>query len=242
MPHHSYVVTAAADTTTRGTLRSAILFANAHPGTTITFAAKLAHHTITLMHELPLILGNHTVIDGSGAPHLTISGDNQFRVFFIGDTVHTVSATIENLTISHALAIGGNGGSGGVAGGGGAGLGGAIFVSDHASLAVGGLVLANDAAVGGNGGTATGAGHGGGGGMGATAATERSTQAVVAGLVRAPTAGSVPPPAATAIPASSPGGQPGEAERVAAWEAPMAAAVRARARAVAAVVSMAKTA
>ena len=166
MPHRPYVVKSTADTTTRGTLRSAILFANDHPGTTITFAARLAHHTITLSHELPLILGNHTVIDGSGAPHLTISGHNQFRVFFIGDDVHAVAATIENLTISHALAQGGNGGSGGVAGGGGGGLGGAIFVSDHASLAVGGLVLAKDAAIGGNGGAVTGTGHGGGGGMG----------------------------------------------------------------------------
>ena len=113
MPHHSYVVTSAADTIAHGTLRSAIIFANAHPGTTITFAHKLAHHAITLSHELPLILGNHTVIDGSGAPHLTISGDDHFRVFFVGDAgqhvaaTTTVNATIENLAISHAVAKGG---------------------------------------------------------------------------------------------------------------------------------------
>src|SRR6516225_3107002 len=110
MPH--YVVTSRADTTAHGTLRSAITFANANPGTTITFAHKLAHHTITLSHELPLILGNGTVINGSGAPHLTISGNDQFRVFFVGDTGDAVSATIENLSISHALARGGNGGAG----------------------------------------------------------------------------------------------------------------------------------
>ena len=53
MSLHSYVVTSAADTTGHGTLRSAILFANAHAGTTITFAQKLAHHTITLSQEHP---------------------------------------------------------------------------------------------------------------------------------------------------------------------------------------------
>jgi len=100
MAHHSYVVRSAADTTAPHTLRSAILYANAHPGTTITFAATLAHHTITLQHELPLILGNKTVIDGSGAPHLTISGADKYRVFFVGDTSDTVKAKIENLTIA----------------------------------------------------------------------------------------------------------------------------------------------
>jgi hypothetical protein len=80
MSHRSYVVTSAADTSSHGTLRSAILYADAHPGTKITFAATLAHHTIKLSHELPLILGNHTIIDGSGAPHLTISGHDKSRL------------------------------------------------------------------------------------------------------------------------------------------------------------------
>ena len=170
MAHHSYVVRSAADTTAPHTLRSAILYANAHPGTTITFAATLAHHTITLQHELPLILGNKTVIDGSGAPHLTISGADKYRVFFVGDTSDTVKAKIENLTISHAVAKGGDGGDGSSGGGGGAGLGGGIFVSDHASLTVSGVVLADDTAAGGNGGAdlglGLGQGAGGGGGMG----------------------------------------------------------------------------
>jgi hypothetical protein len=162
----SYVVTYAADTTAPGTLRSAILFADANPGTTIIFAHRLAHRTITLSQELPLILGNGTVIDGSGAPHLTISGADKDRVFFVGDTVDSISVTIENLTISHGLAKGGDGGSGEHSGGGGAGVGGAIFVSSHASLAVGGLVLKDDGATGGNGGGSAGSGDGGGGGMG----------------------------------------------------------------------------
>jgi hypothetical protein len=166
MSHHSYVVTSTRDTAAHGTLRSAITFANAHPGTTITFAPDLAYLTITLSHELPLIRGNDTVIDGRGAPHLTISGNDLFRVFFVGDTTDPVSGTIENLTISHALARGGDGGNGFFSGGGGAGLGGAIFVSDNASLAVSGLVLADNAAAGGNGGVAVGFSEAGGGGMG----------------------------------------------------------------------------
>ena len=53
MSHHSYVVTTTADTAGVGTLRSAILYANAHPGTTIKFAADLAFLTITLSHDAP---------------------------------------------------------------------------------------------------------------------------------------------------------------------------------------------
>jgi hypothetical protein len=175
MPH--YVVRSVADTTAHGTLRSAILFANAHPGTTITFAAKLAYHTIRLSHELPLILGNHTIIDGSNAPHLAINGNDQFRVFFVGDANQGVTATtpinviIENLTISHALAKGGDvlTGESIPTGGGGAGLGGAIFVSSDGALTISGLSLSSNAAVGGNGGDigpGGSAGGSGGGGMG----------------------------------------------------------------------------
>src|SRR6516225_207405 len=152
MPPDTYIVTSIADDGSTGTLRAAIMYANANPGTTISFDSMLTGATITLTSELPLILGDQTIIDGSGAPDLTISGNDKFRVFFVGDTTDTVAATIENLTISQALAKGGNGGTGGIAGGGGAGLGGGIFVSSHASLAISGLVLSHDAATGGNGG------------------------------------------------------------------------------------------
>jgi hypothetical protein len=119
MSLHSYVVTSAADTTGHGTLRSAILFANAHAGTTITFAARLAHHTITLSSDLPL-LDRSLTVDG-GANHITISGAGQHRIFFAdaGDI------TIKNLTLANGFARGGGGGSGfdGNAGGGGMGAG-----------------------------------------------------------------------------------------------------------------------
>jgi hypothetical protein len=35
-----------------------------------------------------------------------------YLIFFVGDTTYTVSATIENLTISYAVAKGGDGGTG----------------------------------------------------------------------------------------------------------------------------------
>ena len=61
------------------------------PGTTITFASDLAHHTITLSSDLPLLDTNVT-IDG-GANHITISGAGRHRIFF-ADSGHI---TIENV-------------------------------------------------------------------------------------------------------------------------------------------------
>lgn len=145
-----------ADTTGGGqtSLRDAIGHANANPGTAITFSNGIANGTITLTSELPLILGNNTTIDG-GANNITVSGNNTVRGFFVGNTTSAVSATIRNLTIANASARGGNGGSGG--GGGGAGLGGAVFVSANATLAMSDVALAGNSAVGG---ASTGAGGG----------------------------------------------------------------------------------
>ena len=53
----NYLVTSTVDSGDAGTLRAAIAFANANPGTTITFDAAIAGQTITLTSELPLILG-----------------------------------------------------------------------------------------------------------------------------------------------------------------------------------------
>lgn len=154
-----------AGTAANPTLRFAIGYANSNPGTTITFS--ISNQTITLTNELPLILGNNTTINGGGQ-NITVSGANTFRVFFVGNTTATVTATIENLTISNARASGGTGGSGPQdGGGGGAGLGAAIFVSTNASLTANNLSLTNNSAVGGAGGNGGGAsGGGGGGGMG----------------------------------------------------------------------------
>src|SRR3974390_1444597 len=113
MPHHSYLVKSAIDTTGHGTLRSAIHFADAHPGTIITFAKNLAHHTITLSSDLPLLDTNVT-IDG-GANHITVSGAGEHRIFF----ADTGNIKIENLTLANGFAQGGDGGGVGNSGGGG---------------------------------------------------------------------------------------------------------------------------
>lgn len=160
--HSTFVVKSAADTGP-ATLRAGILYANAHANTTITFAPKV--HKITLSHELPEILGSGTVIDGHGHGkhgNVTIDGASKFRDIAVGDATHRVSVTIENLTISHGLAQGGNGGTGG---GGGAGLGGGLFVTKLASVTLINDVFSGNLAEGGNGG-GIGSFAGGGGGMG----------------------------------------------------------------------------
>lgn len=136
-----------------GSLRQAIADANATTGATITFSSAIAGQTITLGSELPLILGNNTIING-GNENITINGANLYRVFFIGGAGQagepaSTTATIENLTISGAKA---QGGASGGTGGGGAGLGGAIFVSSTASLTLSNVNLSSNAATGGNGG------------------------------------------------------------------------------------------
>ena len=163
------MVTSSADTVngnSNPTLRDAILYANANPGTTITFSSAIAGQTITLTSELPLILGSGTVING-GSNNVTVSGANSYRVFFVGGAglsgPGTTTATIENLTISHANAAGGNGSGGG---GGGAGLGGAVFVSSSGALTVSNLTFSSNAATGGASGNANSTLVGGGGGMG----------------------------------------------------------------------------
>jgi autotransporter-associated beta strand protein len=167
------VVTTSADTLAgAGTsLRDAITYANANPGTTITFSNSIANQTITLTSELPLVLGNNTTING-GANNVTLSGNNAFRGFFIGDAGQTgngpTNATIQNLTITQTKAVGGAGANlGYAAGGGGAGMGGAIFVSSTGSVSVANLALTSNQAVGGaGGGSQFFGGYAGGGGMG----------------------------------------------------------------------------
>lgn len=140
-------------------LREAITAANATPGTTIEFSNTITGGTIVLTTELPLLLGNNTKIDG-GANDITISGNDLYRVFFIGDANQIAdgpgelgdgitSVSIVNLTIIDALARGGHGGGNA---GGGAGMGGAIFVSSTGMLTLSNVDLSGNAAEGGNGG------------------------------------------------------------------------------------------
>ncbi len=146
-----------------GSLRQAMLdaAANADASNTINFAASLAGgDTITLASALPNI-GKNLTIDGAGNTSLAISGNGQFRPFF----VETGTVSISSLTIQNATAKGGNGGNGYAGGGGGLGAGGAIFVNTGAAVTVQAVTFSNNTAQGGNGGVRdTNIGSGGGGG------------------------------------------------------------------------------
>ena len=150
----TYTVTTNADSGA-GSLREAITYANANPGTTIHFG--ISNQIITLLSELPLILGDNTVIDGE-ANNIAIDGGSTsvtsgYRVFFIGDAgllgsaTDITHATIANLTIAHANAHGGDTVN---RSGAGAGLGGAIFVSSTGDLTVGNVTLTDNDATGGS--------------------------------------------------------------------------------------------
>jgi hypothetical protein len=186
--NNSYVVASTGDDISQGTLRSAILFANTHPGTTINFSSDLGLSTIVLSSELPL-LDSSVTIDG-GANQITISGAGQHRIFFadIGNIA------IENLTLANGFAQGGDGGSGpdGNGGGGGMGAGGALFVRGSldghtaANVILANVGFSNDAARGGNGGSdpvsnGQSSGTGGGGGLGGNGGSSSSSNSIGGG-------------------------------------------------------------
>ena len=86
-----------------GSLRDAI--ANAASGDTIVFADSVKNETITLSSgELPI--GKGLNIEGPGANHLTISGNNASRVF---DVSGSGNVTIAGLTITDGVATIGGG-------------------------------------------------------------------------------------------------------------------------------------
>ncbi|MBW4654677.1 MAG: hypothetical protein KME20_16800 [Kaiparowitsia implicata GSE-PSE-MK54-09C] len=84
-----------------GSLRTAI--ANATSGTTIQFAASLANQTIRLTSgQLSVSVGKNLTIDGSAASNLTISGNNQSRIFFLNSTsVNPTGLIVKNLTLAN---------------------------------------------------------------------------------------------------------------------------------------------
>jgi hypothetical protein len=135
-----------------GSLRQAIIDANAHSGAnTITFAHALAG-TIVLTSGQVQIRSN-VEIKGPGAPALTVSGDNSSRVFYIeGDP----TVRISGLTVAHGFA-GPNAPN--------PGLGGGIFVAGG-TLTLTGVVVTGNRAVGvGVAPGASGSNSGGGGGI-----------------------------------------------------------------------------
>ncbi|MBS1807940.1 MAG: hypothetical protein JST84_07095, partial [Acidobacteria bacterium] len=149
-----------------GSLRQAILDANANPGADVIDATGVTG-TITINPaNYFLVITDDVTINGSGQANLTISGGNASRIFWIQNG----TITIQNLTLANGLAKGGNGGGGGM------GAGGAIFMhegrqdpnsatgilSGSINLTLINVALKNNTAQGGNGGF----GNGGGGGMG----------------------------------------------------------------------------
>ena len=136
--------------------------------------------TITLQSALPLIELSTTII-GPGANQLTISGNNQHRVFFVD--APGASVQFERIRIADGRAKGGNGGFGNNGGGGGLGAGGGIFVNAGAVKLVE-VSFSQNSAIGGDGGGEPGpqpndftriefdpTGDGGGGGLGSDGGT-----------------------------------------------------------------------
>jgi hypothetical protein len=129
---------------------------------TITFAADIAINE-PMLAPITKDPGFKLTIDGAGFA-ITAS---TIRPFFIA----AGEVEINDLTISHAVATGGNGGNiwSGGGGGGGMGAGGALFVADHAIVTLTDVTFADNSAIGGKGGTYdstyTGYGAGGGGGL-----------------------------------------------------------------------------
>lgn len=118
--------------------------------------------TITMLEQVQAIniSGNLTVVGTTGA---AISGNTQFRPFFIADG----NVSIENLILANGLALGGTGGGGA---GGGLGAGAAVFVDSSAALRLKNVVFLGNTAQGGLGGEVNN-GRGGGGGLGGAGGT-----------------------------------------------------------------------
>src|SRR5262245_24455152 len=91
-----------------GSLRAAVLAANAHPGAdTIRFAPAARDGTIPLTSGQLNINGDLT-IDGPGQNRLTVSGRNASRVFHVIGTA--TDLTLRDLTITGGSVTGANGG------------------------------------------------------------------------------------------------------------------------------------
>ncbi len=149
-----------------GSLRQAILDANANPGADVIDATGVSG-TITINPaNYFLVITDDVTINGPGQANLTISGGGASRIFWIQNG----TITITDLTLADGFAKGGNGGGGGM------GAGGAIFMhegrqdpntangilSGSINLTLINVTLKDNDAIGGNGGF----GNGGGGGMG----------------------------------------------------------------------------
>ena len=89
-----------------GSLRQAILNANAHPGPDVIEFVPCLSGTI-LLTSGELLISDEVFINGPGAPYLAVDGNAASRVFHIGSNM---VATITGLTITNGLADFGGGG------------------------------------------------------------------------------------------------------------------------------------
>jgi predicted outer membrane repeat protein len=91
---NTYLVTSAADDNTSGTLRMAVASADAAPPSTVQFDPSLTNSTITLTNgQIPVT--TVVTVQGPGAAHLTVSGNNASRIFQV-----TGKLTISGLTLT----------------------------------------------------------------------------------------------------------------------------------------------
>ena len=137
------------DCTSTCTLRDAI--ANAASGDTIAFANTLTYPaTITLAGQQLLIYKDFTIL-GPGASLLSISGNQQSRIF---EVAANATSTLSSLTLTAGAVIGTDGGvsSAARAADGGAAYGGAILVNAGSTLQIVACVLTGNLAQGGMGG------------------------------------------------------------------------------------------
>jgi RTX calcium-binding nonapeptide repeat (4 copies) len=113
-----------------GSLRQAILDANAAPGADRVLFQSTLSGQITLGSDLPTIV-DATEVLGPGADKLTISGNNSFRIF---DVYISPSAANTPVTISALKLIGGNS------------LGGSAIANKYANLTVANAVISQNTA------------------------------------------------------------------------------------------------
>ncbi len=155
-----------------GSLRQAIIDANAAGGADSIVFDIASNSTITLVSSLPSILDDVT-INGSGSSGLTIDGNDVARVFTIGTVNPTDGPTvvISNMSIENGINEGADGAAGGNRGGGGAGgggMGGGVLVLSNSDVTLTNISFSDNQAVGGDGGAgganAAAAGTGGTGG------------------------------------------------------------------------------
>ncbi len=191
----------AIDVATETELRAAIETARTTPNTQIVLTANIA-----LTQDLPALQGTDTVVRSSTGNAFSINGSGQFRGLF----VYSGSTTVQDLTITNAVAKGGNGGNGqSVGGGGGAGLGGALFVNAGATVTVENVSLTGNAASGGNGGNGGSGGLGGGGGGLGGDGGNAPASGGGGGIGRGATGGSGGGPGVPGIVTGAPGGGAG---------------------------------